>query len=153
MEFSAEQQAELKQAGHTHPKPGVRTRALAVLAVARGQTFTAVAAMFDASYHSVSAWAHGYRERGLAAFQVAPGRGRPAQVNAQELEDYARQSPRQFGCNRSRWTLALLAQTVPSLKGLTPAGVSQALRRCGLAYKRGQAWLLSPDPEFAKKKS
>jgi transposase len=151
MEFSAEQSAELKQAGHRHPKAGVRVKALAVLAVARGSSFTAVAEMFDATYHSVSTWVHRYLDQGLAAFEVAPGRGRPPQVDDQELLAYAQQSPRQFGYKCSRWTLDLLAQTVPSLRGFTPAGVRQALLRCGLSYKRGQAWLSSPDPDFEKK--
>jgi transposase len=151
MEFSAEQLAELKQAGHRHPKAGVRVKALAVLAVARGHSFTAAAEMFDATYHSVSTWTRGYLDQGLTAFEVAPGRGRPPQVDDRELQAYALQRPRQFGHNCSRWTLALLAQTVPSLRGLTPAGVRQALLRCGLSYKRGQAWLSSPDPDFEKK--
>ena len=151
MEFSTEQLAELKQAGHQHPKAGVRVKALAVLAVARGASFSAAAEMFDATYHSVSAWVHGYRRSGLAAFEVAPGRGRPPQVDDHELLAYALQSPRQFGHQSSRWTLSLLAGTVPSLRGFTPAGVRWALQRCGLSYKRGQAWLSSPDPDFEKK--
>jgi transposase len=151
MEFSAEQLAELRQAGHRHPTAGVRVKALAVLAVARGASFSAAAEMFDATYHSVSTWVHGYLERGLTAFEVAPGRGRPPQVDEQQLRQCALQSPRRFGHNCSRWSLSLLARTVPSLHGFTPAGVRLALRRCGLSYKRGQAWLSSPDPDFEKK--
>ena len=56
-----------------------------------------------------------------------------------------------FGIDRSRWTLRLLAEAVPSLRGFSHAGVLYALRRCGISYKRGQAWMLSPDPEYEKK--
>jgi transposase len=151
MEWTAAQSDELTRAGRTHPKPRPRLKALAVLAVARGHSYSAVAAMFDTNYHSISAWVRGYRERGLAAFDVAPGRGRPKSADDEELETYALQSPRNFGLQRSRWTLELLAQTVPSLKGFSASGVRQALRRCGISYKRGQPWMLSPDPQYEKK--
>jgi len=129
----------------------VRVKALAVQAVARGATQSAVAALFGTTRQSVGAWVRAYRERGLAGFAIAPGRGRRPRVDREELQRYASQSPRTFGIPRSRWTLALLAATVPSLQGFTPGGVRQALRRCGFTYKRGQPWLLSPDPEFTKK--
>ena len=151
MDWSQAQLKELADAGHHHPKPGARVKACAVLAVARGNTYSDVGAMFDVNYHTVSSWARGYRERGLAAFGIAAGRGRRRRVNDQELEDYALQSPRNFGIDRSRWTLRLLAEAVPSLRGFSHAGVLYALRRCGISYKRGQAWMLSPDPEYEKK--
>jgi transposase len=151
MEWTAEQLHELTRAAHTHPKPGPRVKALAVLAVARGKRYQAVGEMLDTNYHSISAWVHGYRERGLQAFEIAPGRGRPKRADDEELKTYALQSPRNFGIKRSRWTLDLLGNTVPSLKGFSASGVHQALRRCGISYKRGQPWMLSPDPEYEKK--
>ena len=153
MEWSAEQLAELAAAGRRDPKPGLRVKALAVLAVARGHRQAAVADMFDRSALSVGAWVRSYREGGLARLAIAEGRGRKPQVQGPELESYALQSPRNFGINRTRWTLRLLAQTVPSLRGFSPSGVRQALRRRGLTYKRGQAWLMSPDPEYGKKRA
>jgi transposase len=153
MDWSKAQLDELADAGHRHPVPGIRMKARAVLAVARGNSYSAVAAMFDVNYHSVSSWTHRYRERGLAAFGIAHGRGRRRRVDEAELVKYALQSPRNFGVNRSRWTLRLLTETVPSLRGFSHSGVLQALRRCGISYKRGQAWMLSPDPEYEKKDS
>lgn len=143
---------ELAETGRCHPKAGVRVKALAVRAVARGQTRQAVAEMFDRSAASVGSWVKRYREQGLEGLQIASGRGRPAKVDVKELETYALKSPRAYGIDRSRWTLKLLAETVPSLKGFTPAGVQQALKRCDIRYKRGQPWMLSPDPEFDKKR-
>ena len=129
MQWQPEQIAELTDAGHHHPKAHVRTKALAVLAVARGETRKDAARFFDASPQSVSAWVRRFREQGVAGFAIAPGRGRPRQVEE------------------------LLAQTVPSLQGFSDAGVLRALRRCGISYKRGQPWMMSPDPEFEKKSS
>jgi transposase len=151
MDWSQAQVRELAEAGRRHPKPGARVKALAVLAVARGNTYAHAAACFAVHYHSVSTWTKRYREQGLKAFDIAPGRGRRCRVDEAELVRYALQSPRNFGVPRSRWTLQLLADTVPSLRGFTQAGVLVALRRCGISYKRGQAWMLSPDPEYEKK--
>jgi transposase len=64
-----------------------------------------------------------------------------------------RQSPRNFGIARTRWTLQLLAQTVPGLQGLCPSAVWHALRRLGISYKRAEPWLHSPDPDYVKKNS
>jgi len=122
-----------------------------VYAVARGESRVAVAGMFATTRQSVGAWVQAYRKEGLPGFAIAPGRGRPQQVEAAELVRYATQSPRNFGMARSRWTLGLLAATVPSLKGFSVTGVRKALQRCGLTYKRGQPWTLSPDPAYEKK--
>jgi len=151
MDWTAEQLAELSRAGQRHPTPHIRVKALAVQAVARGQRPTAVAAMFATTRQSVSSWVKAYRAEGLSGFAIAPGRGRPREVDEAELKRYATQSPRNFGIARTRWTLELLTATVPSLKGFSIAGVRQALLRCGLAYKRGQPWMLSPDPAYEKK--
>ena len=153
MDWTHEQIAELQSAGHRHLKAGVRVKALAVLAVARGNLRRDVGAMFDTDYHSVGKWVDSYREHGLQAFEIAPGRGRPRKADDEQVHGYVLQSPRNFGVNRSRWTLQLLADTVPSLKGFTPNGVREVLRRLKVSYKRGQAWPTSPDPEFEKKKA
>ncbi len=66
------------------------------------------------------------------------------------------QSPRQFGRERSLWTLNLVAE-VCFEQGLTKALVSDetirdALRRLGVRWKRARDWITSPDPEYARKK-
>ena len=152
MEWTQEQIAELQYAGRHHAQPGVRVKALAVRAVALGQPQAIVAELYATSRQSVGQWVARYRQGGLVALQVARGRGRKRSADDQELERYARQSPRQFGIDRSRWTLEMLAETVPSLAGFSASGVRKALRRLGLSYKRGQAWLTSPDPEYEKKR-
>jgi transposase len=152
MDWSPPQLTELAHAAHHHATPHVRVKALAVLAVAKGQPRSQVALFYDTTAASVGAWVTRYRAHGLAALEIQPGRGRPRQVDEVQLRDYALQSPRNFGIPRSRWTLQLLAETVPSLQGFTATGVHHALRRAGLSWKRGQAWLLSPDPEFKKKR-
>lgn len=153
MQWQPAQFDKLANAVKHHPKPHVRVKAGAVLAVARGASQKQTAQFYHTSPQSICSWVRRFREQGIDGFEIALGRGRPQQVNEQELVDYALQSPRNFGINRSRWTLRLLAATVPSLKGFTDSGVYRALRRAGISYKRGQPWQLSPDPQFEKKSS
>ena len=143
--WTQEQLDELAEAGRCHPPAGVRVRALVFGVVARGQTGQRVVDTFGPSANSVCRWVGRYREQGLAGFEIAPGRGRPAKVDEKDLETHALQSPRTFDIGRSGWSLKLPAETVPSLRGFTPAGAQQVLKRCDIHYKRGQAWALSPD--------
>jgi len=152
MTWTDEQLAELVDAGRRHPKPRVRVKALAVRAVGLGQTHAQVAETFGTTRQSVGAWVKRYRAQRLNGLEVAPGRGRKRRVDEAQVVEYATQSPRNFGVNRTRWTLKLLAQTAPTLQGYSPSGVREVLRRCGLSYKRGQPWMLSPDPEYGKKR-
>lgn len=152
MEWTDEQIKELQVLARRSPVPHVRVKALAVLNVARGHSRREVAEIVCAHRESVANWVRRYRADGAPGFAVAEGRGRPAQVDAEELENYLRQSPRRFGLAQNRWTLCALARTVPSLKGLTDSGVYRALVRLGFRYKRGQPHLHSPDPAYAEKR-
>ena len=152
MEWTDEQIKELEMLARRSPVAYVRVKALAVLNVARGRSRQEVAEIVCAHRESVGIWVRRYRAEGAAGFVVAQGRGKPAQVDGEELESYLRQSPRRFGLSQSRWTLRALARTVPSLKGLTDSGVYRALVRLGFRYKRGQPHLHSPDPEYEEKR-
>jgi transposase len=100
----------------------------------------------------VYVWQRRYLREGLDGLRVHAGRGRKGRANLQELVEHVRQSPRRYGVPFTRWTLAKLAQVVPSLKGFTPFGVQKALVRAGFHYKRGQPGLHSPDPLYEVKK-
>lgn len=152
MEWTDEQIKELESLARRSPVPYVRVKALAVLNVARGRSRQEVAQIVCAHRESVGLWVRRYRAAGAEGFAVAKGRGKPAQVDGEELESYLRQSPRRFGLSQNRWTLRALARTVPSLQGLTDSGVYRALVRLGFRYKRGQPYLHSPDPAYAEKR-
>lgn len=152
MEWTDDQIEELEMLARRSPVPYVRVKAVAVLNVARGRSRQEVAEIVCAHRESVGSWVRRYRAEGAAGFAVARGRGKPAQVDGEELEQYLRQSPRRFGLAQNRWTLRALARTVPSLKGLTDSGVYRALVRLGFRYKRGQPYLHSPDPAYAEKR-
>jgi transposase len=131
----------------------MRVKALAIRAVALGHTRQQVGAIVDVSPYTVGRWYRTYEGEGWAALTVHPGRGRRSRVDAREVEQYVRQSPRNFGVARTRWTLQGLAEKVPCLAGLGPSAVWHALRRLGLSYQRAEPWLHSPDPQYGKKNS
>ena len=74
-----------------------------------------------------------------------------------DLRALLHQSPRTLGKPTSLWTLPLAAQ-VCFEKGWTPRLVSGetirlVLKRLGVGWKRAKHWLVSPDPEYARKKN
>lgn len=149
--LSDRQRAELDRWSRTHPQAGMRLKALAVRAVALGHTRQQVGAILHVSPYSIGQWCRAYQRGGWAALQIHPGRGRRSPVDPREVEEYVHQSPRHFGVPRTRWTLQLLAEKVPSLAGLQASAVWYVLRRLGISYKRAEPWLHSPDPDYVKK--
>lgn len=75
----------------------------------------------------------------------------------EELKDLLHHSPREFGKERSVWTLQLAAD-VSFERGIIPQQVSDetvrtALKRLGVGWKRAKKWIASPDPEYTRKKA
>lgn len=150
--FTADQVAELTDL-RLHAKPAhVRLKALALLHLAYGSSFEAAAGAVMAHRSSLSLWVRRYLAEGKKGLELRPGRGKKTRADKEEVERYLRQSPRAFDIPRTRWTLRLLAQAVPCLKGMDPSGVWRALRRFGLSYKKGQPRVHSPDPLYEEKK-
>lgn len=152
MEFSQADLKELRHAARHDERAYVRTKALALLSAAAGRTYTAIGPIFDSHRETVGRWVKRFAKEGIASLYIAPGRGRKSQADPAEIALYLRQSPRRFGIARTRWTLRLLAETVPSLHGMSDAGVFRALQRAGFRYKRGQPAVHSPDPEYGEKR-
>jgi transposase len=153
MEWTETMLTELRQVARHSRLPYVRTKGLALLKVAQKTPIAEVAAIFEVSRQAVYDWIDAYSRFGINGLRVKKGRGRKPTAEPKEIDLYVRQSPRTFGCNRTRWTLALLADVVPCLKGFSAYGVQKALRRMDITYKRGQPWIHSPDPQYEQKKT
>ncbi len=152
MDLSDGQRAELARVAR-HGEPGyVRTKALVVLNRADGRSVSDLAGVFRVSRQAIYEWQRRYERSGIGSLWVQPGRGRKGRADLKELERYVRQSPRNFGIARRRWTLESLAGVVPSLRGFSAFGVQKALIRAGYRYKRGQPHIHSPDPQYEGKK-
>jgi hypothetical protein len=60
-------------------------------------------------------------------------------------------APEQHTHTQSRWTLALLQQSIAWLQALDTGSVCRLLKRLGIRYKRGRLHLHSPDPDYTPK--
>jgi hypothetical protein len=67
------------------------------------------------------------------------------------------QSPRNFGKPSSVWTLKLLAEVCHeqglSDTRLSPPTILDAIVRLEVNWKRAKHWIVSPDPQYALKKT
>jgi transposase len=137
-------------------------RSQIVLASARGEHTTTIAATLGCSDQTVRNAIHAFAARGVAA--LTPGSHRPQTLHAafdaagaDRLKDLLHRSPRDFGHPTSLWTLDLAAQTAHA-EGLTTACVSGETVRATLArgkvhWKRAKRWITSPDPAYQRKKA
>ena len=152
-DLSPDLMEELEKAARRHPDAHVRSRALAVRAVALGHTRQKVAEMLPYSAYTIGQWVREFEQSGLAAFGIGKGRGRPSRVDDEEVLAHLRVSPLRYGLDQTRWTLRALGQVCPSLEGMSDQGILNVLHRLGFRYKRGQPWVHSPDPEYGEKKT
>lgn len=95
----------------------VRTykRALALLELDRGKTYTSVAETLGVSMPTVSTWTKNYRQEGLLCLQDKPRSGRPI-----EIDGTARAKITALACSEapegySQWSLRLLADKAVEL--------------------------------------
>jgi transposase len=73
-----------------------------------------------------------------------------------DLRALLHQSPRALGQPTSLWTLELAARVCHekgwTFRLLSGEAIRLILRRLGVGWKRAKHWLVSPDPEYARKK-
>jgi transposase len=129
---------------------------------ARGQRAPAIACQLGCDDQTVRNVIHGFNACGLAVLHEGssrPHRLRTAfsEEGAERLKDLLHHSPRDFGKERSAWTLELAAQ-VSFEQGIITAGVSsesvrRALKRLKTNWKRAKHWITSPDPQYLLKKT
>ena len=153
MELDKHQRSMLEQVARRHPDAHIRSRALAVRAVAHGFSRQQVAQMLPYSAYSIGQWCARYERLGVQAFGIAAGRGRRSRVDEDQVRDYLRRSPEQFGLRQTRWTLRALGEACPTLREMSERGILEVLHRLGFHYKRGQPWIHSPDPLYEEKKT
>jgi|SRR5690606_13884799 transposase len=133
-----------------------------LLASDRGQRPARIAASLGCSSQAVRNALRAFAAEGTACLRPkskAPKTTHPAwpKQRDEDLRALLHQSPRNFGKATSLWTLELAA-LVCFEKGWTERPLSGeairlVLKRLGIGWKRAKHWLVSPDPEYARKKS
>lgn len=90
-------------------------RALAMLELDRGKTYTEVSKMLRATIPTVSGWAAKYRDNGLEVLQDQPRSGRPIEIDGTQrakITALACSTPPE---GYAQWSLRLLADKVVEL--------------------------------------
>jgi transposase len=137
-------------------------RCQVLLASDRGQRPAQIAASVGCSSQAVRNALRAFAAEGAACLRQKSKRPRTTHAawpkeRDEDLRALLHQSPRNFGKPTSLWTLDLAAQ-VCSEKGWTARRLSGeairlVLKRLGVGWKRAKHWLVSPDPEYARKKN
>jgi transposase len=132
-----------------------------LLASDQRQRPSRIAAALGCGVQTVRDALHAFAAEGLDCLQQKPKTPKTVHTTwprgrDEDLRALLHQSPRTLGKPTSLWTLPLAAQ-VCFEKGWTPRLVSGetirlVLKRLGVGWKRAKHWLVSPDPEYARKK-
>mgnify|MGYP002066842008 CR=1 FL=1 len=93
----------------------VYRRALALLELDRGKTYSAVAGTLNVSNHTASTWAKEYRERGLLCLHDRPRSGRPVEIDGAQRAKVTALACSEPPQGHVRWTLRLLADKAVEL--------------------------------------
>lgn len=149
------------EAGLRSSEAFVLRRCQILLASARGQRVPQIVQTLGCDDQTALNAIHDFNKRGLSS--LAFGSRRPRTIHtafdeqgAEKLRHILHQSPRDFGKPTSVWTLALAAE-VSFEKGLTKEQVSletvrSTLQRLGMSWQRAKEWIISPDPQYERKK-
>ena len=150
------------QAGLHSSDAFVLRRCQILLASARGERVPAIALHLGCNQQTVRNAIHGFNTEGTAALQAGSSRPhrlhiRFSEEGLQQLKDLLHRSPRDFGLERSTWTLELAAQISFSLgivcEAISDETVRRALKRLKTNWKRAKHWITSPDPQYLLKKT
>ena len=91
-------------------------RALALLELDRGRTFTEVAAIVGVVHQTVSTWAQKYQETGLACLEDKPRPGRPTVIDGLQRAKITALACSEPPEGYARWSLRLLADKAVELE-------------------------------------
>lgn len=150
------------QAGLRSSNAFVLRRSQILLASARGERAPLIARHLGCDDQTVRNVIHGFNAEGLGVLRE--GSSRPHRLRTaftedgtQQLKELLHRSPRDFGKERSIWTLELAAQ-VSFEQGIIATEVSdesvrRALKRLKTNWKRAKHWITSPDPQYQLKKT
>jgi transposase len=130
----------------TSERADVRQRAVALLAVAHGQSYQAAARRAGyASGEAVSRLVHRVNTRGLAALSIAPGRGRKPTYSAadrQQILDTLQETPERESDQTATWSLTLLQRRLRThgLSQVSRDTVHRTLQHAGYSWQRTRTW-------------
>ena len=93
----------------------VYRRALSLLELDRGQSYTAVARMVGVSHQTVSTLSRTYQGEGLSCLHDKPRSGRPIEIDGEQRAKVTALACSQAPVGYERWSLRLLAEKAVEL--------------------------------------
>lgn len=90
-------------------------RAMALLELDRGQTYTSVSKTIHVSYPTLLTWAALYKQKGLKVLEDLPRSGRPIQFNGEQRAKITALACSEPPEGYARWSLRLLADKAVEL--------------------------------------
>jgi transposase len=130
----------------TSERADVRQRAVALLAVADGQSYEAAARRAGyAQGYTVSRLVQRVNARGLAALEIAPGRGRKPTYSAadrQHILDTLQEAPERASDQSATWSLTLLQRRLRAhgLPQVSRDTLHRTVRHAGYSWQRTRSW-------------
>jgi len=97
-------------------KAKIYRRALGLLELDRGQTYTAVSKMLKVTIPTISNWAAQYKENGLQVLQDQPRAGRPIEIDGNQRAKITALACSQPPEGYAQWNLRLLANKLVELE-------------------------------------
>ena len=94
----------------------VYRRALGLLELDRGQTYTAVSQILKVTIPTLSGWAAKYQESGLQVLQDQPREGRPIEISGEQRAKITALACSEPPEGYARWSLRLLADKAVELE-------------------------------------
>ena len=130
----------------TRERGDVRQRAIALLAVAEGASYEAAARR--AGYvegYTVSRLVQRVNQRGLAALEIAPGRGRKltySPAERQQILDTLQEAPERTSDQSATWSLKLLKRRLrmQGLPQISRDTIHKTLQGAGYSWQRTRTW-------------
>ena len=94
----------------------VYRRALGLLELDRGQTYTAVSKILKVTIPTLSGWAAKYQQSGLQVLQDQPREGRPIEIDGEQRAKITALACSEPPEGYARWSLRLLADKAVELE-------------------------------------
>jgi transposase len=94
----------------------VYRRALGLLELDRGQTYTTVSQTLEVTIPTLSGWAAKYQESGLQVLQDQPREGRPIEISGEQRAKITALACSEPPEGYARWSLRLLADKAVELE-------------------------------------
>lgn len=134
LELTEPEQITLQELAEHHPYPDFRRRALGILALAKGHSFTTVAEILGVALPTPYNWAKAWRNNGLLGLLKGHQGGAPSRLNDAIL-DTAERIARDAPC-----TLAEIDRRMREIHPEAPPAsldtLARQLKKRGLTFKR-----------------